>query len=81
MTEITNEEGKALVLVLSLVENHPMWTENRGNPQSFKDEVYAAITTVRQFLKKNNIMTAHEFLERAVRRQEQRAQAIGEDEE
>lgn len=80
MTAMTAKDAKALVLILSLAENHPMWTESRGNPQEFKNEVYEAITTVREFLKANGIMTVHEILQQAMRRQE-KAQAIGEDED
>ena len=78
MTNLTAEEKKALVLVLSLVENHSMWTEGRGYTQDFKDEVYAAITTVRQFLKDNGVLTLHELAQRLG---EQHAQEMGEDEE
>jgi hypothetical protein len=64
---IDEKDAEALVLVLSLVENHPMWTEQRGNSQAFRDEVYEAIQTVRAYLKRNGITTAHEALQQLVK--------------
>jgi hypothetical protein len=64
---INPKDAEALVLVLSLVENHPMWTEQRGNSQAFRDEVYEAIQTVRAYLKRNGVMTAHEALRQLVK--------------
>jgi hypothetical protein len=64
---IAPKDAQALVLVLSLAENHPMWTERRGNPQEFKDEVYEAIQTVREYLKRNGVRTAYEALQQAAR--------------
>jgi hypothetical protein len=68
---LTKEEGKALVAVLSLAENHPMWTDPLRNAPSLKDfadEQYAAITEVRAFLKRNGVMTLHEALQQQAKR-------------
>jgi hypothetical protein len=64
---ITPDEAKALVSVLSLAENHQMWTNHWGQSvwhKPFLDEQYAAIQTVRAFLKRNGIVTLHAVAER-----------------
>jgi hypothetical protein len=68
MTKIISKEADALIRILSLAENHPMWTEARGYTQEFKDETYTAISTVREFLKKNDVLTMHEVLQQAAAR-------------
>jgi hypothetical protein len=65
---ISSKEADALIRVLSLAENHPMWTEAHGHTQEFKDETYAAISTVREFLKKNDVLTMHEVFQQAAAR-------------
>ena len=69
--EISKEEAEALVKVLSLAENHQMWTDPMRESECLKgfvDEQYAAITQVREFLKKHGIMTLHEFTQIAARK-------------
>lgn len=70
MTDISHNEAVALVAVLSLAENHQMWSNPASHSETFKafvDEQYAHISTVREFLKRNGIVTLHEISTRLVR--------------
>lgn len=61
--DLTDEEKKAVVLVLTLAENHQMWMDPAIKSESFKDfadEQYAAITKVRELLKDRGVLTIHE---------------------
>ena len=80
MTDIRPEEAKALVAVLSLAENHQIWTDPTSQSEQLKgfvDEQYAAIGTVREFLKRNGIVTLHELTQRLARAQESATKSGG----
>jgi len=69
---LTEETAAALVRVLSLAENHYMWTEPARGPftEEFKTDTYEAITEVRRFLKENGVMTLHELTRQLAARAE-----------
>ena len=78
---ISDTDAKALVAVLSLAENHQMWTDRRSQSPLFEDfvkEQYAAIQTVREFLKAQGILTLHELTQRLARDAERREEAARE---
>jgi phosphoglycerate dehydrogenase-like enzyme len=71
MSDISPKEADALVKVLSLAENHQMWADPLSQSDLFKeftDDHYTAIQTVREFLKRNDIVTMHAVLEREAAR-------------
>lgn len=62
MKQLTEEQGQALIKVLSLAENHQMWLDPAARRALFKefvDEQYAAIQTVRQLLEDNGFVTLY----------------------
>jgi hypothetical protein len=76
LTDISPDEAAALVRVLSLAENHQMWTNPAAQSPLFKeftDEHYAAIQTVRAFCKRNGVVTLHAVAERLAAEAEARA--------
>jgi hypothetical protein len=61
--DLTDEEKQAIVQVLTLAENHQMWTDPMARSEQFKDftdEQYANIEIVRKLLKDRGVMTIHE---------------------
>ncbi len=69
MNEISEKQAEALVRILALAENHPMWTKPFGYSQDFRDDTYEAIQTVRAFLKDNDIGTFYALLQSAAEAQ------------
>jgi len=72
MTDITPDEATALVSVLSLAENHQMWTDPARQSEALRDwadEQYAHIGRVRRFLKRNGILTLSELTSQMARAQ------------
>jgi hypothetical protein len=68
---LTQQEADALIKVLSLAENHPMWSNPMSQSESLKDFVddqYKAITEVREFLKRNGVMTLHELTQQLAKK-------------
>jgi hypothetical protein len=64
---LTEKEKAALVQVLSLAESHGLWTSPISQSPQFKDYVdgqYEAIQEVRRFLKKEGVLTLHEWTQR-----------------
>ena len=72
MSDLTSKEAEALVAVLTLAENHQIWTQRDHSAafQSWLEEQYAAISEVRALLKRNGILTIHELTQRLAARQE-----------
>jgi hypothetical protein len=66
----TKEQLDAIVSVLSLAENHQMWTAPTGRASQFKafrDEQYAAVNKVRDFVEANGVRTMRSILREAER--------------
>jgi hypothetical protein len=61
---LSEPQRAALVAVLSLAENSSIWTTGDQGAKKWLDEQYAHITTIRELLKANGVMTLHEMTQR-----------------
>jgi hypothetical protein len=67
---LTEPQKQALVAVLSLAENSSIWYAPRSqSDKAFFDEQYAHITTIRELLKANGVVTLHEMAQRMAGKQ------------
>jgi hypothetical protein len=68
---LSEPQKASLLAVLSLAENHQIWQDppTNENDETFLRIQYAHITTIRELLKANGVMTLHEFTQQAARAQ------------
>jgi hypothetical protein len=65
----TQEDIDAISRVLSLAENHQMWSERKTpDMQEFYDDTFAAINKVRDYLEDNGVCTLRALLRQAAER-------------